>query len=500
MLRQPRICKTETRWLAACTALAIGEYLGFRCQGFSAAWPALAVVAILFALFGFGLNLPFWAYATIGITGFTFALAAVAFRLDTIHDVTVRSSGVPYCAVFTLADDALVKHTQKNVTLAEFKGEIGALNVKIIAEIQPGTAPPKAGETWRCTGWLSRWNDRDAMASRIFWVRGKRSSIECIDSAAQRFSLARTLNILRKDAARRLRFGLETDRHAHNLLCAMLLGERHLMGIKDKNTFVRAGALHIFAISGLHVVVLAEIFVLLGILALVPLRFAGIVAVPLIWLYVMMVGSPPSAVRAGAMASFRLIAPIFWREPNSIVAWSMAFILAHILNPAQIIDAGSGFSFVIMLTLAILMRLGDGKLKHPFASTIIFSFTAWAAALPISARIFGKVALSGLISGPLVVPAATCATICGALGVLASFISNHLAAYPNALAGLIMRFMFATCSLISKIPGATIEIAQWSIAQCLAWYVALAVFIWLTLSFCSRRSSLPMVLHQPSTS
>lgn len=490
MYRHPTICETETKWLAACAALAVGEYLGFRCQGLCAAWPVMAFAAVICALFGFGLAIRGWQSVAIGFAGLTLALAVVANRRSIVDGAHIASSGIPYEAVFTLDDDAQVRKTRKGTCLAEFRGEIGSLHVKVIAELPPGTAPPKAGETWRCSGWLSGWNESDLLARRAFWIRGKRSSLERIDTGAnRRFSLARTLHILRKDAARRLRFGLEDDRHAHNLLCAMLLGERRLMDARSKKTFVDAGAVHIFAISGLHVMVLAKIFVLLSILALVPLRFAGITAIPLIWLYVMMVGSPPSAVRAGAMASFCLTAPVFWRQPDGIVAWAMAFIISHILNPAQIIDAGSGFSFVIMLTLAMLIRFRGEGIKRPVIGTIVFSFAAWVAALPISVRVFGRISLGGLISGPLVIPAATCATICGAVGVLTSFISENLAAYPNACAGLIMRLMFAICALVAKLPCANIELAPWSIGECLAWYAAMIAAFWLVLSVRSRRSS-----------
>lgn len=489
MLRQPTICETETKWLAAAASLAIGEYLGFCCQRFYAAWPFLAVLAVLCALFGFGYTLRGWRCATIGLIGFSLSLAIVDSRYKVIHNAHIEASGQPYTAVFTLRSDPVLKRTRKGDVVAEFPGEIGFLRVKVIANVPPGTAPPKSGETWQCSGWLSDWNEHDTLQRKKFWIRGKSSSLTRIDSSWRRFSSERTLEALRNETARRLGLGLRTGSHPHKLLCAMLLGERNLLDATDKKTFVDAGAMHVFAISGLHVMVLVKIFVFLGVMTMIPLRFAGAVAIPLAWLYVAMVGSPPSAVRAATMASICLVAPMFWRQPDGIVAWAMAFIASHLANPAQIVDAGSGLSFVIMLALVILLRLGGEGIKRPVIGTLIFSCAAWAAALPISIRVFGRIALSGLISGPLVVPTAMCATICGALGILTSFISERLAAYPNACAGLIMRLMFAVCSLISKIPYANIELAKWSIGECLAWYAALAAFLWLCLTINTRRSS-----------
>lgn len=489
MTPHPSICDMETRWLGLCAALAIGEYCALNCQSLSKSWPFFILLAILCALFGYAFTIRFWPHAALAMLGIALALNLVERNRSVIDEAHIYSSGRPYDAVFTLSKDATVKKTRKGVQLAEFLGEIRSLRVKVVAALPPGTAPPKAGETWHCSGWLSGWNEHDAIRRRELSIRGKRAYMIRLRAYSPSFSLHRALDTLKKDAARRLEFGLETNKYTHNLLCAMMLGERSLMDADDKKTFANAGAMHVFAISGLHVMVLAKIFVLLGVLTLLPVRFAGIIAIPLVWLYVLMVGAPPSAVRAAAMASICLIAPMFWRRPDGIVAWAMAFIAAHALNPAQIIDAGSGLSFIVMFSLVILLRIGGETLKRPVVGTIIFSSVAWAAGVPICARMFGSIALGGLLSGPIVVPAATCATICGALGILASFISPALAAYPNACAGLIMRIMSAVCSLVAQMPGACIEIAPWSIGECLAWYVAMAASFWLVLSIHGRRTS-----------
>ena len=490
MHQQANICITETKWLAACAALAVGEYCGFRWQGHSGSWPIFLGAAILCALFGFGLSIRGWEYATLLLVGLVLAAQIVERHRSIIRDAHIYSSGRPYCATLTICEDATTTKGRDGKPLTVFPAKIGTFRLKVTAAIPLATSPPKAGETWRCCGWLSGWNESDALHRREFSIRGNRASWVRIEDNSLNEAWDQMLDHIRKSARRRLRLGLENDARSHELLCAMLLGERSSMDKHDKKLFTDAGAMHVFAISGLHVMILARIFVIAALLTLLPLRFAGLLAIPLVWLYVMMVNAPPSAVRAGAMASICLVAPMLWRRPNGIVAWAMAFIATHILNPLQIIDVGSALSFAVMLSLVILIRLCGTTIRRPIIGTIIFSCVAWAAGLPISVRAFGRIAFGGLLAGPIVVPAAMFTTICGAIGIMASFFSEWVAAYSNACAGITLRLMSAICSIIANIPGANIELLPWSFGECIAWYVALCAILWLTLSIKHRHSSL----------
>lgn len=489
MYRCPNICTAETRWLAACAALAVGEYCGFRWQGHSGTWSVFLGAATLCALFGFGLSLRGWEHTALAFLGLALAAHIVERHRIIIRDAHVYSSGRPYSAVFTVCDDAKTSKGKDGKTSAVFQAKIDTFRVKVTVAIPLGQSPPCAGERWRCCGWLSGWNESDVLHRRDFSVRGNRASLERVEDDAWRTFWIRMIGNIRKSAERRLRIGLEGDKHSHDLMCAMILGERSLMDKHDKMIFTDAGAMHVFAISGLHVMVLARIFVIAGVVTLLPLRLAGIVAIPLIWIYVILVNAPPSAVRAGAMASICLCAPMLWRRPDGIVAWAMAFIATHIVNPLQILDVGSGLSFAVMLSLVVLIRLCGTTLRRPILGTIIFTSVAWAAALPISIRAFGRIAFGGILAGPLVVPAAMFTTICGALGIISSFVSERLAAYLNACAGLSIRLMSAICSLIAHLPGANIELLPWSLCECLAWYIALCAIFWLALSVKNRRSS-----------
>ncbi|MEJ7630983.1 MAG: ComEC family competence protein [Rubrobacteraceae bacterium] len=118
----------------------------------------------------------------------------------------------------------------------------------------------------------------------------------------------------RTDAA--LGYGLRPDEAA--IVRGMVLGDRSLIPEELDMAFQRSGITHVLAISGQHVAVLAAmIYFLLRALA-VPVMVRSPVTLALIWLYIIVAGAPPSALRAGVVATFVLAAPIFNRQLSPV--------------------------------------------------------------------------------------------------------------------------------------------------------------------------------------
>ena len=109
-----------------------------------------------------------------------------------------------------------------------------------------------------------------------------------------------------------LGYGLHPDEAA--VVRGMVLGDRSLIPEELDTAFQRSGITHVLAISGQHVAVLAAmIYFLLRALA-VPVMIRSPMTLGLIWLYILIAGVPPSALRAGVVATFVLAAPIFNRQ------------------------------------------------------------------------------------------------------------------------------------------------------------------------------------------
>jgi len=98
----------------------------------------------------------------------------------------------------------------------------------------------------------------------------------------------------------------------------MVLGDRSLMPEQLQKSFQRSGITHVLAISGQHVVIVAAvIYFAMRILAIAPTIGAGL-TMGLVWLYILIAGAPPSAIRAGVVATFVLAAPLLGRQVSPL--------------------------------------------------------------------------------------------------------------------------------------------------------------------------------------
>lgn len=342
---------------------------------------------------------------------------------------------------------------------------------------------PRPGEIWAVSGWLGA----ERRGTRKLWIRGSGTYARKVgDSPAQTW-IAR-LSRFKADLSRRMGIGLEHDPDLANLSRAIVLGERHRLAKTDREVFLAAGTMHIFAISGLHVMIVAKVVLVLVSLCLLPPRVAPLVMLPVLWLYVYLIGLTPSAVRAATMATFYFAAIVFGREANSLIAWSLTFILVHLVSPMSILEVGSLLSFAVMFGLLLMDRYlrAFPRWRGRF---LFYSFAAWAAGVPITAHVFGRVTPAGLLANLVLVPVAAVEVAVGFLGLLASFLSTHLAALLDNLAGLLIQLMVGVSGLAARLPGASLEVRPWSAWQIFAWYALIALLFLLIRLVRLRRQS-----------
>jgi len=301
------------------------------------------------------------------------------------------------------------------------------------------------------------------------WMRGASRA----ESDAPRPSVVR-------DLSRRVGIGLEHDRLSARLNRAILLGERDGIPRATKRTFVEAGTVHVFAISGLHVMIVANVLMFVVALTFLPYRVQGPVALVPVWAYVLLIGSPPSAVRAGLMASFSFLAPLFCRRPNGVVSWSLAFLVTHVLFPELIANVGSQLSFVVMLAIVVAGRLCPWR----FAGAI----AAWMASVPIAAMTFGRITPGALLANLVVIGAAAYSVVAGVVGMVVSYAWEPLAVHLNNLSALMTDAMVGVSEVVARLPGSNFEIEPWTPLICALWYVAFALVLFLAARLRSHRN------------
>jgi hypothetical protein len=87
-----------------------------------------------------------------------------------------------------------------------------------------------------------------------------------------------------------------------------------------RNTFsVHNGTItHVLAISGQHVAILAAVIYFALRLFALPTAVRIFATLIVIWLYILVAGAPPSAIRAGVVATLVLAAHLFGRQLSPV--------------------------------------------------------------------------------------------------------------------------------------------------------------------------------------
>lgn len=160
----------------------------------------------------------------------------------------------------------------------------------------------------------------------------------------------------------RLDLDLADSPEVSALIASMVLGMRAETPADVKEMFQRTGTLHLFAVSGLNVAMLATIAWFL----LKPLRIGRkasvILIIPILCGYALVTGLSASCVRATIMGSLILVAILVERPAvvyNSLAAAALG-ILAWDTN--QFFTPGFQFSFLLVFTIVWLAR----RIQHRF--------------------------------------------------------------------------------------------------------------------------------------
>lgn len=158
--------------------------------------------------------------------------------------------------------------------------------------------------------------------------------------------------------------GIDLKRPAlAGLLRALMLGDTHELSEEQHTLFMQSGTMHLFAISGLNIgVIAAAIHTLLALLRVPPWGRFGAGSV-LLWLFVDITGAAPSAVRAFAMAVFFQAAGLLQRPANPVAALAVSALAVLVLSPLQVFGASFLMSYGIVLALIVLgLPLGEAWL------------------------------------------------------------------------------------------------------------------------------------------
>ena len=156
---------------------------------------------------------------------------------------------------------------------------------------------------------------------------------------------------------------LSLDEEEAGIAKALLLGDKSTLSIETKRSFSNAGAMHVLAVSGLHVGIIMYLllFIIGKFSRFISKRNAVVVCVLLVWIYAGITGFSPSVMRAAFMFSVLMIGQERSRNASSLNTLFFSAFVLLVINPMLIYDIGFQLSYLavlgILLTYQNISRL-----------------------------------------------------------------------------------------------------------------------------------------------
>lgn len=221
------------------------------------------------------------------------------------------------------------------------------------------------------------------------------------------------------------RLGAHLEGEERALAAGLLLGERSELSPETVEAFRSTGTLHLLAVSGSNVGVVAAM--IWGVLLL--LRFGRVLrlvaAAACIVLFCCLAHLESSVVRAGGAALLVLGGSTLRRRIDPIQVWGLVLWGFAAWDPSALLDLGFQLSFSATLGLLLLPdKLSESSgswlrkgLRLVFVSVLV-STAAQLATLPFLLAIFSEVPLVTPLANLLCVPLAGLATVAAMLVLL----------------------------------------------------------------------------------
>jgi competence protein ComEC len=333
--------------------------------------------------------------------------------------------------------------------------------------------PPPASNpgTFDWQAWLAR--------QKILRIATIRHADTCSVVAHDRGNPVTALSLrLRERFVRALQVGLETEPALAGILAGMVIGQRSEIPSETHADFQETGVFHVFAINGLHVGLVTGIVLVFLRLLRIPRRWCGLVAIPLLVLYVFATGAHPGAVRALVMASVWLFGGLLVRPVDALSSLAAAAFALLIWEPTQLFDGGFILSFTVVVAIVVMApriktRLEVWTAPDPFMpahlvprwrawlreplgwliALVSCSVAAWVGLLPLMAVYFHLFTPVSIVANLLVIPLLTGVI---ALGLAATAVCGWwpwMAVIFNNANFLLLNVMTRGVDWLGRLPG-----------------------------------------------
>jgi competence protein ComEC len=249
------------------------------------------------------------------------------------------------------------------------------------------------------------------------------------------------------------------------VLSALTLGFKNDLTPELKESFSASGAMHILAVSGLHVGI---IFIVLCKMLFFLQRnkygriIQSVIIIILLFSYAFITGFSDSVFRATTMFSFISIGRMFKRQINIYNTISASAFLLLIINPYSIMNVGFQLSYAAVISIVffqakIYSLLSFKNIIPDYIWQLIsVAIAAQIGTFPITIHYFNQFPLYFILSNIIIIPIAIL-IIYGAILLFAFSFSDFISKYISYGLEFITRILNRNVSFIEELPFSKLE-------------------------------------------
>ncbi len=287
--------------------------------------------------------------------------------------------------------------------------------------------------------------------------------------------------------------GIKGERLA--LVSAITLGQKRMLDPEQKMNFIKAGVMHIMAVSGLHAIILS-LFVM-TMLFFMKRKFnilRIVITIGILWGFAFVTGLTSSVLRATLMFSFLQAGKLMKRPSNGINSVLASAVMLILIRPSVIFDAGFLLSYSAVIFIIsfyqdfYLLIHCKNWLTDKIWQSVAVTLTAQAGTLPLTIMLFNRFPTYFILANITIVPVSNLLIITGCLVPMLFrivFLSKFLAMLLNHLTGLTERLTQEAAAL----PWSTIENIGMTIPEC----ILLSCTIFLFAFYFSKKKSISLI-------
>ena len=249
------------------------------------------------------------------------------------------------------------------------------------------------------------------------------------------------------------------------ILSAKLLGNQGEIPDEISYRFRQTGIGHILSISGLHITLISIMIFWIILSFGLWRKHAFILTSLFLFFFILMVGAPPPAIRAGIMGFLFLLAQYFGRGYSFQNAIIIAATLILIFNPLSLFyDISFQFSFISILAIFLLFPILQHytfqkiqlKKEKPLLIFFLNAFLISLAVLlflgPLMAYYFGNFPIISPIANFLIIPVLSPILFFGIIFLLTSVIFLPLAWIFSSIVYLLLSFLIHLNNFFANLP------------------------------------------------